>query len=151
VNISLAGDPAKQAEWLGEKIGTILFEVGSSFIPVAGVAGKLGTLAKGADKVADVADPARVVNKAEDVPPLRPAEIDGRPQFYFDTSGKKGAWNKELNKKLEANADYHVKGYKFSTDAQGRVSSVERQLTLAKAASSLGAVGGPTGSISRSV
>jgi DNA/RNA non-specific endonuclease len=130
---AMAGDPVRQAEWLGEKVGAILFEVGSSFIPVAGVVGKLGTLAKGADKLADVVDPARVVNKAEDVPPLRPAQIDGRPQFYFDSSGKKGAWNKELNKKLEANADYHVNGYKFSTDVQGRVSSVEGQLTLAKA------------------
>ncbi len=71
--------------------------------------------------------------KVDDLPPPRPDVVDGRPQHYFDTSGKKGAWNDGLNAKLTPNADYHVNGYKFSTDAKGRVSSVEGQLTLSKA------------------
>jgi hypothetical protein len=124
---AMAGDPAKQAEWLGEKIGAILFEVASSFIPVAGVAGKL---VKGADMAADA---AKGLDKVDDIPPPRPTIVDGRPQFYFDEAGKKGAWNKDLNITLKPNADYHVNGYKFSTDAKGRVDSMEGQLTLAKA------------------
>jgi hypothetical protein len=71
--------------------------------------------------------------KVDDLVPPRPAMVDGRPQTYFDDAGKKGAWNKELNGKLTPYADYHVNGYKFSTDAQGRVSSVGGELTLAKA------------------
>jgi hypothetical protein len=63
----------------------------------------------------------------------RPAIVDGRQQIYFDAPGKKGAWNAELNKTLKPNADYHVNGYKFSTDPIGRVTAVEGQLTLAKA------------------
>ncbi len=68
----------------------------------------------------------KAANKVDDVP--RPTVVDGRPQHYFDTAGQKGAWNKGLNQKLAPNADYHVNGYKFSTDAKGRVSSVEGQL-----------------------
>jgi hypothetical protein len=71
--------------------------------------------------------------KVDDIPPPRPTIVDGRPQHYFDTSGKKGAWNKELNQKLDPNADYHANGYKFSTDAKGRVSSVEGQLVMSVA------------------
>jgi DNA/RNA non-specific endonuclease len=71
--------------------------------------------------------------KVNDVPPPRPAMVDGRQQYYFDMAGKKGAWNKELNKKLAPNADYHVNGYKFSTDAKGRVTSVEGQLVMTQA------------------
>jgi DNA/RNA non-specific endonuclease len=71
--------------------------------------------------------------KVDDVAPPRPTIVDGRPQHYFDTSGKKGTWNKELNQKLDPNADYHANGYKFSTDAKGRVSSVEGQLVMSAA------------------
>ncbi len=72
----------------------------------------------------------RAAAKVDDIPPPRPDMVDGRPQKYFDDAGTKGAWNKGLNKKLDANADYHVNGYKFSTAAQGRVSFVEGRLGL---------------------
>lgn len=65
--------------------------------------------------------------------PNRPTVIDGRNQFYVDGAGTKGAWRKEINIKLQPDADYHVNGYKFSTDGSGRVKSVEGQLTLEKA------------------
>jgi hypothetical protein len=71
--------------------------------------------------------------KVDDLVPPRPAMVDGGPQTYFDDAGKKGAWNKELNGKLTPNADYHVNGYKFSTDAEGRVSSVSGELTMTTA------------------
>lgn len=65
--------------------------------------------------------------------PNRPTVVDGRPQYYVDGAGTKGNWRKDINIKLQPDADYHVNGYKFSTDAQGRVKSVEGELTLAKA------------------
>ncbi len=65
--------------------------------------------------------------------PNRPAVVDGRPQYYVDGAGTKGAWRKDINVKLQPDTDYHVNGYKFSTDAKGRVESVEGQLTLEKA------------------
>jgi DNA/RNA non-specific endonuclease len=77
---------------------------------------------------------AKAGAKQVDDAPIRPSMVDGRPQHYFDEAGTKGNWRKEINgRKLEANADYHVNGYKFSTDAKGRVDSISGELTLAKA------------------
>lgn len=48
------------------------------------------------------------------------------------TAGKKGAWNKSLNKP-EPNTIYEVDGNKtYKTDDQGRVTLVEGNLTLSK-------------------
>ncbi len=89
-----------------------------------------GAVVRHADELGDAAARSKT-GGADDF--ARPAMVDGRPQLYFDTPGRKGAWNKDLNARLAANSDYHVNGYKYSTDARGRVTSVEGQLTLQKA------------------
>jgi hypothetical protein len=61
---------------------------------------------------------------------VRPSMVNDRPQQYIDGAGTRGNWRSQLNRRLDADTDYHVNGYKFSTDAQGRVSSVEGRLTL---------------------
>jgi hypothetical protein len=76
---AMSGDPVKQAEWLGKQTGAVLFEVASSFIPVAGVAGKAvkGTdvaidTARGLEKLDDVVDAGRVTGKIDDIPKAPP-------------------------------------------------------------------------------
>ncbi|MGL5839184.1 MAG: TNT domain-containing protein [Sphingorhabdus sp.] len=66
---ALNGDPVKQAEWIGEKVGYIAFEIASTVIPVT----KAGTVAKIADNTADVvtgidkvADIAKTADRLED-------------------------------------------------------------------------------------
>ncbi len=48
-----AQGPEAEARWWGQTIGRVGFEVAATFIPVAGVAGKLSKTAKGADLVTD--------------------------------------------------------------------------------------------------
>jgi DNA/RNA non-specific endonuclease len=75
------------------------------------------TAARQGDEVAGTT--ARQVDEAV---PRREIVMDG---------GEKGAWPKELNaRKLEPNADYVVNGYRYATDAQGRVTSVSGKLDL---------------------
>jgi hypothetical protein len=74
-----------------------------------------------------VVDGSRVTDKA-DVPVIRPAVIDGRPQVYFDDSGKKGAWNAALNKVLKPDADNHVNGYIFKADGSWVASLPEENM-----------------------
>jgi len=58
------------------------------------------------------------------------AEETARKQITVE-GGKKGEWPKELNvQKLEPNADYHVNGYSYATDAQGRVVEAKGHLEL---------------------
>jgi hypothetical protein len=58
------------------------------------------------------------------------AEEATRKQITVE-GGKKGDWPKELNaQKLEPNADYHVNGYSYATDAQGRVVEAKGDLEL---------------------
>jgi hypothetical protein len=67
---ALNGDPVKQAEWLGEKAGAVLFEVASTVVPItklgtaAKMADKAGDVARGLDKLYDVADAGRAAGKA---------------------------------------------------------------------------------------
>ncbi|WP_239928902.1 DNA/RNA non-specific endonuclease [Photobacterium sanguinicancri] len=46
--------------------------------------------------------------------------------------GKKGGWNKTLNKDLQSNAIYKVGNYTYRTDDLGRVKSVSGELDLSK-------------------
>lgn len=58
------------------------------------------------------------------------AEETARKQITVE-GGKKGDWPKELNAQtLEPNADYHVNGYSYATDAQGRVVEAKGKLEL---------------------
>jgi len=85
---------------------------------------------KGGGKLADAGgEVAEAVAKRGD----NVAETVVREQIVL-TGGKKGAWNKELNNPLKANADYLVNGYLYKTDHLGRVTSVEGKLDLAVAA-----------------
>jgi hypothetical protein len=66
-----AQGPEAEARWLGQVTGRITFEIAATFVPVAGVAGKLSKAGKIADAGADalraadtVGDGARVVSKA---------------------------------------------------------------------------------------
>lgn len=45
--------PEAEARWWGQTTGRITFEVAATFVPVAGQAGKVSTVAKGADLAAD--------------------------------------------------------------------------------------------------
>lgn len=45
-----------------------------------------------------------------------------------ETSGKKGNWNKTLNKELEPNKIYRVDSYNYHTDELGRVNNVNGKL-----------------------
>ena len=47
-----------------------------------------------------------------------------------ETSGKKGNWNKTLNKELEPNKIYRVDSYNYHTDELGRVNNVNGKLDL---------------------
>lgn len=58
-----AQGPEAEARWWGQTIGRVAFEVGATFIPVAGQAGKV---AKGAQVIDKVADGARAVDKIAD-------------------------------------------------------------------------------------
>ncbi len=65
--------PEAEARWWGETIGRVTFEVASTFVPVAGQAGKVGKGAQAADKLADgvraadtLADGASAADKAGD-------------------------------------------------------------------------------------
>jgi hypothetical protein len=51
---AVAKGPEAEARWWGKIVGRATFEVASTFVPVAGVAGKLSKGAQAADKVADV-------------------------------------------------------------------------------------------------
>ena len=70
-----AKGPDAEAEWWGKTIGRIGFEVGATFVPVAGVAGKLSGGARVADAAVDGArvigslanDAARVTAKSADL------------------------------------------------------------------------------------
>lgn len=53
-----------------------------------------------------------------------------RKEIIIETSGTKGSWNKNLNKKLEPNKIYKVDGYSYFTDKYGRVSKVSGELKL---------------------
>ncbi len=57
---SMDGDPVRQAEWLGEKAGRVIFEVGSTVVPIT----KLGLIGKVADGAADL---VRLGGKAVDL------------------------------------------------------------------------------------
>lgn len=53
-----------------------------------------------------------------------------RERIVMD-GGSKGNWPRELNARdLKPNADYVVNGYRYATDAKGRVTSVEGKLDL---------------------
>ncbi len=81
------------------------------------LAGAGGEIAQGAIRQGDEAAAAVARGRVE---------IDG---------GRPGEWPGELNaRELRANTDYHVNGYRFATDAQGRVTSVEGRLDLEAAA-----------------
>ena len=151
-----AQGPEAEARWWGQTLGRVGFEVGATFIPVAGQAGKVSAGARMVDAAADgarvldkVADGARVVDKAadgvragekvaDDIPlgakapePQRFPDPEPPRQRIVMDAGKKGDWPKELNaRNLEPNADYVINGYKFATDVQGRVVSVEGKLDL---------------------
>jgi DNA/RNA non-specific endonuclease len=84
-------------------------------------------------KVKQLEQEAKAAGEAVAEASKRPALLDGRAQVYIDDAGKKGNWNKTLNKTLKPEADYHYNGYKFSTDAKGRVTSVEGKLDLSVA------------------
>ena len=53
-----------------------------------------------------------------------------RKEIIIETSGTKGSWNKNLNKKLEPNKIYKVDGYSYFTDEYGRVNKVSGELKL---------------------
>ena len=53
-----------------------------------------------------------------------------RKEIIIETSGSKGNWNKNLNKKLEPNKIYKVDGYSYFTDKYGRVNKVSGELKL---------------------
>lgn len=75
------------------------------------------TVARQGDDVA-----AAATRQADEVVPRKQIVMDG---------GEPGAWPKELNaRNLEPNADYLVNGYKYATDAQGRVTQVSGKLDL---------------------
>lgn len=68
-----AQGPEAEARWWGQTIGRVGFEIGATFVPVAGQAGRIGTAARVADgavdavRVADTAgDAARVADTVGD-------------------------------------------------------------------------------------
>lgn len=89
---------------------------GGSHVAEAG-ADVARTAARQGDEVAGA-----VIRQADEAIPRKQIVMEG---------GGKGEWPKELNaRNLEANADYLVNGYKYGTDAQGRVTHVEGKLDL---------------------
>lgn len=68
-----AQGPEAEARWLGKVIGRVAFEIGATFIPVAGQAGKVSSGVRLTDAAVDgargldkVADGTRLANKVED-------------------------------------------------------------------------------------
>lgn len=68
-----AGGTQEEARWWGETVGRVSFEVAATFVPIAGQAGKVGTVARVADGAADavrvadtVSDAARIAGRIDD-------------------------------------------------------------------------------------
>lgn len=137
--VSTVGKVANAAEGVGDLAHAVNRADGAAVAAAraadgAGDVVTAGTrIANRTDAAGDAARAATGPVETPQTPRPRPDFVDGRPQLYFDDAGTKGNWRRELNEALKPNADYHVNGYKFSTDAKGRVVSVEGQLTLAKA------------------
>ncbi|KQT31710.1 hypothetical protein ASG29_07205 [Sphingomonas sp. Leaf412] len=113
---------------------------GVAWVPGVGDLVKNGL--RGADKIADAgSDVVRrgaddAAEGATDAGARLTRDVDpvtGRVTIRGE-GGEKGEWPPELNaRRLEANADYHINGYHYATDAQGRVNSVEGRLDLSPA------------------
>jgi hypothetical protein len=69
-----AQGPEAEARWWGKIVGRATFEVASTFVPVAGQAGKVAKGAQAADKVADV---VRATDKVADAVKAGDKVIDG--------------------------------------------------------------------------
>lgn len=131
--VPLLGDGIKAAVRGGSKAidaGTEVAEqVAKSSDEVASEAAEQAT--KSGDDVAG--EGAESVNKSSDEAGDTSAKTPDdvvRKQITLE-GGSSGNWSKELNaRKLEPNADYHVNGYHYATDGNGRVTQVEGKLDL---------------------
>lgn len=66
------------------------------------------------------------------VPPSPPADIDQPSPSVTLTSGRKGAWNEELNNPAPSTTYVVDSRYSFSTDERGRTIDVKGTLTIGK-------------------
>lgn len=88
----------------------------------------IGDAAKGGIRAAN-----NVVDAGSDVAQRQVDEVAQaatRPEIVMN-GGTRGDWPRELNaRNLQPNTDYVVNGYRYATDARGRVTSVEGRLDL---------------------
>ena len=150
-----AQGPEAEARWWGKLVGRVTFEVASTFVPIAGQAGKVEKAAKGVEVVTDavrvadkavevvrigdkIGDAARASDKVGDAvragEKVEDAVLAASRERIELSGGTKGKWSKELNGPLKPNVDYVVNGYVYKTDSLGRVTSVEGKLDLSVAA-----------------
>lgn len=131
--IAAIGDVAQGKEGAWGALGMAAV----AWVPGVGDIAKNGL--RGANKIADAG--ADVVRRGADDVAEGSADAGARLSRSVDPAtgrvtirgegGAKGDWPKELNARtLEPNADYHINGYHYATDANGRVASVHGKLDL---------------------
>jgi len=104
-------------EWLVEGIADAANAIGNMF--------DTGITAQGVALTAVALIPGKTADKA-----LEPV-IKKLDTITLDP-GKKGSWNKKLNKDLNPNSNYKVGNYTYKTDELGRVKGVSGKLDLSK-------------------
>ncbi|WP_165497340.1 DNA/RNA non-specific endonuclease [Phytopseudomonas dryadis] len=113
----------------------------SMFIPVGAAAkgaGTLGKAARGTRALDATADTARAADVAADAGKAASATTDtARAADVTSDAGKASDSARQgvqiRKRRLKPNDSYELNGYKYTTDAEGRISSVEGKLSLKKA------------------
>jgi YD repeat-containing protein len=128
-----AQGPQAEARWWGETVGRVSFEVAATFVPVAGQAGKVGTVARVADGAVDAArigdtvgDAARVADTVGDA-----ARVDEAGDAARAAQAADGATDASRAARAGQVIE-HTFGsntVRYSYDAQGRLVSARAQLS----------------------
>ncbi|MGB3471665.1 MAG: hypothetical protein WBA51_12655 [Erythrobacter sp.] len=121
------GDQAL-AEWWGETVGRVTFEVASTFVPVAGQAGKGARIADTAGDLADMAsDAARIADRADSA--FDAADAAGDAAWIAD--GAETALDATRAARAGQVLEHSFGGntVRYTYDAQGRLASARAQLT----------------------
>lgn len=113
----------------------------SMFIPAGAIAkgaGTLGKAARGIEAVDAIADTARGAEGAAQAgKTAETASESARAADATSDAGKGSDGARQgvqiKKRRLKANDSYELNGYKYTTDAEGRISSVEGKLSLSKA------------------